>query len=98
MWEIAENLHRAELTALERDEHVAEWIALADRKAKAAAGLRKKSDAVNGSLRNRDCTDHPQSGLFASSTNPVTGGSNGAVSHRLVSFKSKPIPLSRRCD
>lgn len=29
MWEIAENLHRAELTALERDEHVAEWIGLA---------------------------------------------------------------------
>lgn len=30
MWEIAENLHRAELTALERDEHVSEWIRLAD--------------------------------------------------------------------
>jgi ParB-like chromosome segregation protein Spo0J len=30
MMEIAENLDRAELTALERDEHVAEWIRLAD--------------------------------------------------------------------
>lgn len=30
MWEIAENLHRAELTALERDEQVTEWIKLAD--------------------------------------------------------------------
>lgn len=30
LWEIAENLHRAELTALERDEHVAEWIRLTD--------------------------------------------------------------------
>lgn len=29
MWEISENLARAELTALERDEHVAEWIRLA---------------------------------------------------------------------
>jgi hypothetical protein len=28
--EIAENLDRAELTTLERDEHVAEWIRLAD--------------------------------------------------------------------
>lgn len=27
-WEISENLHRAELDALERDEHVAEWIAI----------------------------------------------------------------------
>jgi ParB-like chromosome segregation protein Spo0J len=30
LWEIAENLHRAELTALERDQHVAEWIRLTD--------------------------------------------------------------------
>ena len=30
LWEIAENLHRAELTALERDEHIARWIDLAE--------------------------------------------------------------------
>jgi ParB family chromosome partitioning protein len=30
MWEIAENLHRAELTALERSEQIAEWVRLAD--------------------------------------------------------------------
>jgi hypothetical protein len=30
MWEISENLHRADLTALERDEHIAEWVRLAD--------------------------------------------------------------------
>jgi ParB family chromosome partitioning protein len=29
MWEIAENLHRADLTVLERDEHIAEWVRLA---------------------------------------------------------------------
>lgn len=32
MWEIAENLHRAELTALERDEQIAEWVKLASKK------------------------------------------------------------------
>ena len=31
LWEIAENLHRAELTKLERDEQVAEWIKITDR-------------------------------------------------------------------
>lgn len=31
MWEIAENLHRSELTALERDEHVAEWVRLSQK-------------------------------------------------------------------
>ncbi len=29
-WEIAENLHRAELTALEHDQHLAEWIRLTE--------------------------------------------------------------------
>lgn len=28
LWEIAENLHRAELTTLERAEHIAEWVKL----------------------------------------------------------------------
>jgi ParB-like chromosome segregation protein Spo0J len=36
MWEISENLARAELTALERDEHVAEWIRLAGKPAQVA--------------------------------------------------------------
>ena len=31
MWEIAENLHRSDLTALERSEHIAEWIRLSDK-------------------------------------------------------------------
>lgn len=35
-WEIAENLHRSELTALERDEHVAEWIRLTEESDKLA--------------------------------------------------------------
>lgn len=30
LWEIAENLHRADLSVLERSEHVAEWIRLAE--------------------------------------------------------------------
>lgn len=32
LWEIAENLHRAELTVLERSEHVAEWVRLTNEK------------------------------------------------------------------
>jgi uncharacterized ParB-like nuclease family protein len=31
LWEIAENLHRADLSKLERDEQVAEWIKITDR-------------------------------------------------------------------
>jgi ParB family chromosome partitioning protein len=36
LWEIAENLHRAELTALERSEQIAEWVRLAEERRKAA--------------------------------------------------------------
>ena len=35
LWEIAENLHRADLTALERDRELAEWIRLTDERLKA---------------------------------------------------------------
>jgi hypothetical protein len=31
LWEISENLHRAELTALERSEQIAEWVKLTDK-------------------------------------------------------------------
>jgi hypothetical protein len=31
MWEISENLHRAELTKLEHDEQVAEWVRISDK-------------------------------------------------------------------
>lgn len=30
LWEIAENLHRAELSKLERDENIAEWVKIVD--------------------------------------------------------------------
>ena len=33
LWEIAENLHRAELTVMERAEHIAEWVRLTEEKA-----------------------------------------------------------------
>ena len=35
-WEIAENLHRADLTVLQRSEHIARWVALTNEKAQLA--------------------------------------------------------------
>jgi ParB-like chromosome segregation protein Spo0J len=37
LWEIAENLHRAELTVQERSDHIAEWIKLTEEKARKVA-------------------------------------------------------------
>jgi ParB-like chromosome segregation protein Spo0J len=37
LWEIAENLHRAELSTMERSEQIAEWVRLMDEKARQPA-------------------------------------------------------------
>src|ERR1700737_5520169 len=43
MVEIAENLHRAELTALERSEHIAAWIKLIEEDPKGPGGVKEVS-------------------------------------------------------
>ena len=42
MWEIAENLHRAELTALERSEHIARWIKLEEERQEVSSHVATK--------------------------------------------------------
>ncbi len=49
LWEIAENLHRSELTVLERSEHIAEWIRLTERKVEQVAPL-SEDDEKRGQL------------------------------------------------
>jgi ParB family chromosome partitioning protein len=46
MWEIAENLHRADLTELQRKEQIAEWIALkeVDHSAQFAPNVSRRED------------------------------------------------------
>jgi hypothetical protein len=59
LWEIAENLHRADLTVLERAEHIAEWIRLSEvipgnkpaQVAPVSAGGRGKEGGVNAAAR-----------------------------------------------
>jgi ParB family transcriptional regulator, chromosome partitioning protein len=41
LWEISENLHRAELSVLERSSHIAEWIRLTDFQSAQVAPLEK---------------------------------------------------------
>jgi ParB family chromosome partitioning protein len=60
MMEIAENLDRSELTALERDEHVAEWIVLANKKEGVSSELGTKL-----SSRGRDGEGRPEGGVNA---------------------------------
>lgn len=63
MWEIAENLHRAELTALERSEHVSEWIQLAEKKrAEETAGAGCAGSLSDGRKKG---PQHEESGINA---------------------------------
>lgn len=48
LMEISENLHRSELNALERDEHVARWIELAKVKREQEATVLRQHDAKPG--------------------------------------------------
>lgn len=56
MWEIAENLHRAELSKLERSEQIAEWVRLCDEQRKPAqvapvSGGRGNESGINAASR-----------------------------------------------
>jgi hypothetical protein len=49
LWEIAENLHRADLTVQERSEHIAEWVSLTGEKQPAqVAPVNKGGRTVDG--------------------------------------------------
>lgn len=50
MWEIAENLHRSDLTALDRSEHIAEWVRLADR-VSSQVGTKPQGGRPEGGIR-----------------------------------------------
>ena len=51
MWEIAENLHRADLTKLERDKQIAEWIGLAE------------AEGISSQVANKSGAGRPESGI-----------------------------------
>jgi ParB-like chromosome segregation protein Spo0J len=63
MWEIAENLHRADLTVLERDEHISEWVRLAGKNDDGVSA----QDAPKLSARGRNGEGRPESGINAAS-------------------------------
>jgi ParB-like chromosome segregation protein Spo0J len=58
LWEIAENLHRSELTKLERDDNIAEWIKITER-------LQSSQFAKNESRRDDGRGHKPEGGIAA---------------------------------
>jgi ParB-like chromosome segregation protein Spo0J len=58
LWEISENLHRAELSSLERDENVAEWIRITEEQSRVSG-----QSAPKLSNRGRKGEGRPESGI-----------------------------------
>lgn len=51
MWEIAENLHRSELTDLERSEHMAEWLRLSAKAAQVGHPAQPHDKGISAAAR-----------------------------------------------
>lgn len=77
LWEIAENLHRAELIALERSEQTARWIHLTNEDQK-----KKKQDGVSVQLGQKPQVGRPKGGIEAATR--VLGISHGEAHRSLV--------------
>jgi hypothetical protein len=69
LWEIAENLHRAELSPLERSKHVAEWTRLTEERRK----------EVSGQVVQKPQGGRPESGISAAARElPIPGKTQDA--------------------
>jgi ParB family chromosome partitioning protein len=74
LWEIAENLHRAELTKLQRDERMAEWIRLTDVSQVATHQKGQRPGGINAASRELgvDRTDAQRAVKVASLSDEAT--------------------------
>ena len=81
LWEISENLHRAELPPVERAEQIAEWVRLTEAKAVSS------HDATKLSSRGRAGEGRPEGGINAASRDL---GISKDAAHRAVKIAELP--------
>ena len=83
MWEISENLHRAELTPLEHDEQVAEWVK-----------LWQLTSAISGQHVRKFGRGRPRSGNAEAARNLPVKGNSDEAKRRTVSRAIKVAGIS----
>jgi ParB-like chromosome segregation protein Spo0J len=73
LWEISENLHRAELTALEESEHIAEWLELT-----------KEVETVPAQNGQKGRTGRPKGGVSEAARKLPGKGTQSAKRHKIT--------------
>jgi ParB-like chromosome segregation protein Spo0J len=84
MVEIAENLHRAELTALERSEHIAAWMKLIEENAQGSGN----SEKISGEL-DRKGSGRPKGGRSAAAREIGISEADARRSERIAALPDK---------
>jgi ParB-like chromosome segregation protein Spo0J len=84
MVEIAENLHRAELTALERSEHIAAWMKLIEENAQGSGN----SEKISGELDRRG-SGRPKGGRSAAAREIGISEADARRSERIAALPDK---------
>jgi hypothetical protein len=84
MVEIAENLHRAELTALERSEHIAAWIKLIEENPQGSG----EAEEIPGKLDSRS-SGRPKGGRSAAAREIGISEADAPRSERIAALPEK---------
>ena len=91
MVEIAENLHRAELTTLERSEHIAAWIRLVEENAEGSGDAEETSGALD-----RKGSGRPKGGRSAAAREIGISEADARRSERIAALQIRQRPKPRR--
>ena len=79
LWQISENLHRTDLTALEYDEHVAEWVRLVEEKIEKEEADEDQEEGIIGQKVQKNSRGRPKGGIAAAARQlPLKGKSEDA--------------------
>lgn len=80
LWEISENLHRAELTVQERSDHTAEWVKIVVEKTAKADKAGQSGQVVRNESKREDGRGHRHAGGIAQAARelPVSGNTDEA--------------------
>lgn len=105
MWEISENLHRAELTVLQRSEQVARWVVLADKVSQLATplgGRQPKDEGIRKAARDlnipKDAVHRSKKIADLSPEAKAAAQETGLADNQSALLAAAKMPLSQQAE